>query len=103
MSLPPGSLLDVPNVIRSSFCILSRHSLTAVSPFSAFLRFIVNAGLALHISHQLCGFLLAQTVKNLPAMQEHQVGSLGWGRSSGEGNGNSLECSCLENPTDRGV
>ena len=22
----------------------------------------------------------------------------GWGRSSGEGNGNALQCSCLQNP-----
>ena len=27
----------------------------------------------------------------------------GLGRSSGEGNGNSLQYSCLENPKDRGV
>ena len=27
----------------------------------------------------------------------------GWGRSSGEGNGNPLQYSCLENPMDRGV
>ena len=27
----------------------------------------------------------------------------GLGRSSGEGNGNSLQCSCLENPMDRGA
>ena len=26
----------------------------------------------------------------------------GWGRSPGEGNGNPLQCSCLENPMDRG-
>ena len=26
-----------------------------------------------------------------------------WGRSPGEGNGNQLQCSCLENPMDRGV
>ena len=26
----------------------------------------------------------------------------GSGRSSGEGDGNPLQCSCLENPTDRG-
>ena len=25
----------------------------------------------------------------------------GWGRSPGEGNGNPLQCSCLENPMDR--
>jgi len=28
---------------------------------------------------------------------------LGSGRSPGRGNGNSLQCSCLENPTDRGA
>ena len=28
---------------------------------------------------------------------------LGLGRSSGEGNGNPLQYSCLENPMDRGV
>ena len=27
----------------------------------------------------------------------------GLGRSSGEGNGSSLQCSCLENPMDRGA
>ena len=28
---------------------------------------------------------------------------LGWGRSPGEGNGNPLPYSCLENPTDGGA
>ena len=41
-------------------------------------------------------------VKHLPAMQETSVRSLGQ-RSPGEGNGNPLEYSCLENPTDRGA
>ena len=27
----------------------------------------------------------------------------GWGRSPGEGDGNPLQCSCLENPMDRGA
>ena len=39
-------------------------------------------------------------VKNLPAMQETQVLIPGWGRSPGEGNGNLLQYSCLENSTD---
>ena len=38
------------------------------------------------------GFPVAQIVKNLPAMQE-----------TGEGNGNPLQYSCLENPVDRGA
>ena len=44
---------------------------------------------------------MAQTVKNLPAMQEMQVQSLGQEDLLGEGNGNPLQYSCLGNPTDR--
>ena len=47
--------------------------------------------------------LVAQTVKNQPA-STGDVGSVpGLGRSSGEGNGNPLQYSCLENPMDRGA
>ena len=45
-------------------------------------------------------------VKNLPdsAGDVGDLGSiLGSGRSPGEGNGNPLQCSCLENPMDRGA
>ena len=42
-------------------------------------------------------------VKRLPAMQETRVRYLGWEDSSGEGNGNPLQYSCLENPMDRGA
>ena len=45
--------------------------------------------------------LVAQTVKNLPLIQETQIQSLGWGRSPGGKNGNPLQYSCLENSTDR--
>ena len=81
-------------------------------------------------------FLVAQIVKNLPAMWETWVQSLGWedslekgmaaslvvqtvqasvcnagdpgsipgsGRSPGEGNGNPLQYSCLENSMDGGT
>ena len=37
--------------------------------------------------------LVAQTVKNLPAMQETWIQSLGWGAPAGEGNGYSLQYS----------
>ena len=47
--------------------------------------------------------LVAQTVKNLPGMRETQVGSLGQEDPPGEGNGNPLQCSCLENPKDGGA
>ena len=52
---------------------------------------------------QLCWYwasLIAQVVKNLPAMQETLVWFLGWGAP--EGSGNPLQYSCLENPVDRG-
>ena len=41
--------------------------------------------------------LVAQRVKHLPTMQETWVQSLGQKGSSGEGNGNPLQYSCLEN------
>ena len=47
--------------------------------------------------------LETQLVKNLPAMQETQVQSMGWGDPPGEGNGNPLQYSCLQNSMDRGV
>ena len=53
-------------------------------------------------------FLVAQSVKNLPAMKETicSAGDLasfpGSERSPGEGNGHPLQYSCLENPMDRG-
>jgi len=51
---------------------------------------------------QIKTFLVAQIVKNLPAMRETQVQSLGSGRSPGEGNGYLLQY-CLENRMDRGA
>ena len=52
------------------------------------------------------GFLGDSVVKNLPANAGdiRDLGSiLGSGRSSGEGNGNPLQYSCLKNPMDRGT
>ena len=46
--------------------------------------------------------LIAQLVKNLPAMQETQVQFLGQEDPLEKGNGSSLQY-CLENPTDRGA
>ena len=47
--------------------------------------------------------LVAQRVKNLPAMQEMWDAGLipGSGRSPGGGNGNPCQYSCLKNPRDR--
>ena len=47
--------------------------------------------------------LAAQLVKNLSAMRQTQVQSLGGEDPLGEGNGNPLQSSCLENSMDRGA
>ena len=47
--------------------------------------------------------LVAQTVKNLPARAGDMGSVPGLGGSPGEGNGSPLQCSCLENPMDRGA
>ena len=45
---------------------------------------------------------MAQRIKRLPATQETGVRSLGWEDPlPGEGNGNPLQYSCLENAMDR--
>ena len=55
----------------------------------------------LNMTERLWASLVAQKVKNLPTID---LGSVtGLGRSPGEGNGNPLQCSCLENFMDRGV
>ena len=46
--------------------------------------------------------LMAQTVKNLLAIQETRVQSLGW-EDPQRGNDNPLQYSCLENSMDRGA
>ena len=49
------------------------------------------------------GFPGGSVVKNPPA-NAGDVGSLpGSGRFPGGGNGNPLQCTCLENPMDRGA
>ena len=45
--------------------------------------------------------LVAQRLKCLPPMQETRVRSLGQEDSAGEGNGNPLQYSCLENSMER--
>ena len=49
---------------------------------------------------QLRASLVAQMVENRLAMQETWVRFLGWEDSPGEGNGNPLQYSGLENPMD---
>ena len=47
--------------------------------------------------------LVAQMVKHLPAIQETWVQSLGQEDSPGEGNGDPLQYSCLENSVGGGA
>ena len=49
------------------------------------------------------GFPGGSVVKNLPAKAGDKGLIPGLGRSPGEGNGNSRQYSCLENPMDRGA
>ena len=49
------------------------------------------------------GFPGGSVVKNLPDNAGDVGFILGLGRSPGEGNGNPLQYSCLENPMDRGA
>ena len=49
------------------------------------------------------GFPGGSVVKNLPANAGDMGLIPGSGRSPGEGNGNPLQYSCLENPMDRGA
>ena len=46
---------------------------------------------------------VAQVVKNIPASAGDADSIPGWGRSSGGGNGNPLQYSCLGSPMDRGA
>ena len=58
----------------------------------------------LYLTSHICllgASLLAHSAKNLSAMWETQVQFLGQEDTPGEGNGNPLQCSCLENPMDR--
>ena len=49
------------------------------------------------------GFPGGSAIKNLPANAGDSALIPGTGRSSGEGNGNPLQYSCLGNPMDRGA
>ena len=54
--------------------------------------------------HSQRASLVVQTVKHLLAMNVGDPDAIpGLGRSPGEGNGNPLQYSCLENPMDRGA
>ena len=49
-----------------------------------------------HGLFRICTSLVVQMVKNLPAMQETQIRSLGWKDPLEKGNGYPLQYSCLD-------
>ena len=53
--------------------------------------------------YEIWDFLVAQSVKTLPAMQETWVQFLDWENLLEKKNGNPLQYSCLGNPRDRGA
>ena len=55
------------------------------------------------LQSQFWASLVAQLVKNLHAIREDLGLIPRLGRSFGEGNGNPLQLSCLENPMDGGA
>ena len=57
--------------------------------------------MAIDTNYYLVGFPGGSVVKNQPAKQETQVWFLGWEDAPGEGNGNTLQYSCLGNPMNR--
>ena len=66
----------------------------------------IHAGNLCYVLHSIFLSQVVLVVKNPPANSgdTREVGSYpGWGRSSGGGNGNLLQYSCLENFMDRGA
>jgi len=62
-----------------------------------------NSFLFMAEQYSIVGFPGGSGVKNLPANAGDTGSISGSGRSSGEGNKQPVQCSCLGNPTDRGA
>ena len=98
-------------VSSTTFCHISLFShLYNLLSICLYLSFI-STYLVIYLSYSLLKILkvyytvvpslVAQTVKNLPAVHLGLIPGLG--RAAGEGNGNPLQSSCLENSMDRGA
>ena len=91
---------------------LTFSSPVATAEFSKFAGILSASLLPLHLNNEpwfsklyswWMSFPGGSVVKNLPAKAGDMSLIPGSRRSPGEGNGNPLQCSCLENPTDRGT
>ena len=95
----------VTNVMFLPFVILSRFVIAFLPRSKPCQDLLLGAVTACFLVTVLYSHM-AQQVKCLPAMQEMQEMQVlvpGLGRSSGEGNGYSLQYSCLGNCMDRGA
>ena len=65
---------------------------------------IANTELVFHVPNmvQSISFNLSLNLQGFPGGSDVGL-TPGWGRSPGEGNGNTLQYSCLENPMDSGA
>ena len=92
----------VPGVLSAPLTSLPPHSVTIY--FKRVSPGLQRSSVVLPSSRSLTrDSLVVLLVKNLPAMQETRGSIPRSGSSSGEGNGNPLQYSYLENPTDRGA
>ena len=80
-------------IIQLSYPYLSTGKTIALTRWTLF-------GKVMSLLFNMLSRLVAQTVKHLPTMRETWCFIPGSGRSPGEGNGNPLQYSCLENPMD---
>ena len=83
-------------------CYEGHHSVASFLLMSVWLWYQSNTDRRLiwDVVLVLWASLVAQTVKNLPEMQEMSVRSLGWEDSPGEQTGYPLQYSGLENSVD---
>ena len=99
------TLLTLDTSLPSSFCFKPQnhiHRLFILNQKKVLNLIALQFWIIVSVHTWRGASLLAQIVKNLPATQETQVLSR-VGSSSGDGYGNPLQNSCLENSMDRGA
>ena len=97
-SLQPHGL-QLSNMTRPSWVALNGKGHSFIELYKP----LCHDKAVIHEAGYKINSLVAQRLKHLPAMQETWVWSLGWEDSPGEGNGNPLQYSWLENPMDGGA
>ena len=91
-------------LIRLAYIYLYTHEYSIVKDIMERTSYILLVGLQIDAASLEAGAsLMDQMVKNLPTMQETWVWSLGHEDPPGEGNDNTLQCSCPEKSMDRGA